>query len=101
MPAEFPQKISQIVVSAFQTDLCHRQVCFFQKTLCLLDAVFVDILYRGAADGFFEQPAEILLVQIYLSGKMRNVYFVMIIILNISKNRFDALHALVEVLFCR
>ncbi len=62
MPAKFPQKISEIVVTAFQTDFRNRQVRLFQKPECLLDSVFVDIFYGRLPDCLFEKPAEILLV---------------------------------------
>ena len=59
---ELLQEISQIVEAAFQTDLRYMQIGLFQKALCLLDPVLVDVFDGGMPNYFFEEPTEILFV---------------------------------------
>ena len=44
--AEFPEKISQIVITTFQTDLHYRQVCFFQIMSCFFYPVCLSLCNR-------------------------------------------------------
>ncbi len=97
MPSKFPQKISQIVVPAFQTDFRHRQIRLLQQPEGLFDAVLVDIGYGGTADGFFKQAAEILFIQIYLTGQIGDIDSVPVMISDVGEGGFDTFHTLVEV----
>ena len=97
MPAKFPQKIPQVVEPAFQTDFRNRQIRLLQHPPGLFDAVFVDIGYGGTADRFFKQAAEILLIQIHLTGQVGYIDFILIVFPDIGKGSLDTFHPPVKV----
>ena len=88
-----------MIKATFQADLCHLQIGLFQKAFSLLDAVLVDIFYRGISDRLPEKAAEILFVQVDLACEVRYVYFVLIIVLNICERCLNALHPPVKISF--
>ncbi len=92
--SELLYKVSQIVEAAFQTDFRHLQIRLLQKALRL-----PDVLYRRMPDRLSKKPAKILLVQVYLSGKVRNIDFTVIILLDKQERGLNTLHTLVEISF--
>ena len=95
------EKIPQIVIAAFQTDFCHGPGGVIKQLHSLLDTVFIDIFHGRASDGSFKKAAEILFVQIDLPCKVRNIDFILIIVLDIRERGLNTLHTPVKISFRR
>ena len=63
---KFPEKVSEVMESAIQADVHHREIRGLEENDRLLDAIFINIGNRGFSKGFFEKTAEILFIHIGL-----------------------------------
>ena len=86
---KFPEKVTEIVKSAIQTDVHDRKVCGLQKDDSLFDTVLINIRNRRFSKGFFEKTAEILFVHIGLPGKIPYVQFILVMRTDIGQGRFN------------
>ena len=98
--AEFPEKISHVIISAVQADLRNRKRAVLQKPHCLPNPVLIQIFHWRQPDGFFEKTAEVLLVKPDQGSQVTDVYFLLVMLPDISNRCFDGFHPVVVRLLC-
>ena len=101
MLLEGAEKISQIIISTFQADLHHRQVCLLEQPHCLFDTVFIEIFHGGTPNRFLKKTSEILLVHMHLFCKVLNINLLFVVFPDISKDGLNPFHTLVQILLRR
>lgn len=98
--AEFPEKISHVIISAVQADLRNRKRAVLQKPHCLPNPVLIQIFHWRQPDGFFEKTAEVLLVKPDQGSQVTDVYFLLVMLLDVGNRRLDRFHSVVIRFFC-
>ena len=84
--AEFPEKISHVIISAVQADLRNRKRAVLQKPHCLPNPVLIQIFHWRQPDGFFEKTAEVLWIHIQGRSQVLQIDFSVVMFLNIAEN---------------
>ena len=83
--AEFPEKISHVIISAVQADLRNRKRAVLQKPHCLPNPVLIQIFHWRQPDGFFEKTAEVLLVKPDQGSQVTDVYFLLVMLPDVGR----------------
>ena len=95
---ELSQEISQIIISAFQTDFRNCKVRLLQIMNSLFYPVLIHIFHRRTPDHLLEKSAEILLIHPDQSCKVTYINFLFIVLLYVSQCCLDRLNSVVMIL---
>ena len=95
---ELSQEISQIIISAFQTDFRNCKVRLLQIMNSLFYPVLIHIFHRRTPDHLLEKSAEILLIHPDQSCKVTYINFLFVVLLYVSQCCLDRLNPVVMIL---